>query len=129
FIGGVHDYTSLQASIRHKAKSIGAVIKEYMGGRGQVLFLTFSIATLILVVGVFMILVANTFVSVPEAATASILFLGVAIIFGFFVNQLRVNLAIASVFGVIAMLLSIWVGINFPIHLSAPTWSLILLGY
>ncbi|ERN54496.1 carbon starvation protein A [Alkalihalophilus marmarensis] len=129
FIGGVHDYTSLQASIRHKAKSIGAVIKEYMGGRGQILFLTFSIATLILVVGVFMILVANTFVSVPEAATASILFLGVAIIFGFFVNQLRVNLAIASVFGVIAMLLSIWVGINFPIHLSAPTWSLILLGY
>ncbi|GAE33555.1 carbon starvation CstA family protein [Halalkalibacter akibai] len=129
FIGGVHDYTSLQASIRHKAQSIGGIIKEYMGGRGQVLFLTFSIATLILVVGVFMILVANTFVSVPEAATASILFLGIAIVFGFLVNQLRMNLAVASVIGVIAMLVSIWIGINFPIHLSATTWSLILLGY
>ncbi|GAE25437.1 carbon starvation protein A [Halalkalibacter wakoensis JCM 9140] len=129
FVGGVHDYTSLQASIRHKAQSIGTVIKEYMGGRGQILFLSFSIATLILVVGVFMILVANTFVSVPEAATASILFLGIAIIFGFLVNQLRMNLVVASILGVAAMLLSIWVGIQFPIHLSAPTWSLILLGY
>ncbi|MCL7747102.1 carbon starvation protein A [Halalkalibacter alkaliphilus] len=129
FVGGVHDYTSLQASIRHKAQSIGSVIKEYMGGRGQILFLSFSIATLILIVGVFMILVANTFVAVPEAATASILFLGVAIIFGFLVNQLRMNLVVASILGVAAMLISIWVGIQFPIHLSAPTWSLILLGY
>ncbi len=74
FIGGVHDYTSLQASIRHKAQSIGTIIKEYIGNRGQLLFLTFSIATLILIVGVFVILVADTFVAVPEAATASILF-------------------------------------------------------
>lgn len=129
FIGGVHDYTSLQASIRHKAQSIGTIIKEYMGGRGQVLFLTFSIATLILIVGVFMILVANTFVSVPEAATASMLFIGIAIIFGFLVNQLRLNFVISSVLGVVAMLIAIWIGISFPLHLSATTWSLILLGY
>ncbi|MCM3714854.1 carbon starvation protein A [Alkalihalobacillus oceani] len=129
FIGGVHDYTSLQASIRHKAQSIGTIIKEYMGGRGQVLFLTFSIATLILIVGVFMILVANTFVSVPEAATASMLFIGIAIIFGFLVNQLRTNFIISSILGVVAMLIAIWVGISFPLHLSATTWSLILLGY
>ncbi|MET3508362.1 carbon starvation CstA family protein [Halalkalibacter oceani] len=129
FIGGVHDYTSLQASIRHKAQSIGTIIKEYMGGRGQVLFLTFSIATLILIVGVFMILVANTFVSVPEAATASMLFIGIAIIFGFLVNQLRMNFVVSSVLGVVAMLIAIWVGISFPLHLSATTWSLILLGY
>ncbi|MED0658137.1 carbon starvation protein A [Anoxybacillus ayderensis] len=129
FIGGVHDYTSLQASIRHKAQSIGTIIKQYMGSRGQVLFLTFCIATLMLVVGVFIILVANTFVAVPEAATASVLFLGIAIIFGFFVNQMRMNLFVASVLGVIAMLLSVWVGIQYPLSLSATTWSLILLGY
>ncbi|WP_096201075.1 carbon starvation CstA family protein [Bacillus sp. FJAT-45350] len=129
FIGGVHDYTSLQASIRHKAKSIGGIIKEYIGNRGQVLFLTFSIATLVLIVGVFIILVANTFVSVPEAATASVLFLGVAIIFGFIINQLRMNLVGASIIGVAVMLGCIWVGINFPISLPATAWSLILLGY
>ncbi|WP_017728171.1 carbon starvation CstA family protein [Halalkalibacterium ligniniphilum] len=129
FIGGVHDYTSLQASIRHKAQSIGTVIKEYMGGRGQVLFLSFSIATLILVVGVFIILVANTFVAVPEAATASMLFIAVAIVFGIIVNQLRMNLLTASILGIIAMIISIWIGLLFPIHLSALTWSIILVVY
>lgn len=129
FVGGVHDYTSLQASIRHRAQSIGTIIKEYIGNRGQVLFLTFSIATLILIVGVFVILVSNTFVAYPSAATASVVFLGIAIIFGFLVNQLKMNLVTASVLGVIAMLLAVWVGLSFPLSLSAPTWSLILIGY
>ncbi|RXI97791.1 carbon starvation protein A [Anaerobacillus alkaliphilus] len=129
FVGGVHDYTSLQASIRHRAQSIGTIIKEYIGKRGQVLFLTFSIATLILIVGVFIILVSNTFVAYPSAATASVVFLGIAIIFGFLVNQLKMNLVSASVLGIIAMLLAVWVGLAFPLSLSASVWSLILLAY
>ncbi|QOY35436.1 carbon starvation CstA family protein [Anaerobacillus isosaccharinicus] len=129
FVGGVHDYTSLQASIRHRAQSIGTIIKEYIGKRGQVLFLTFSIATLILIVGVFIILVANTFVAYPSAATASVVFLGIAIVFGIFVNQFKINLFAASVLGIIAMLLAVWVGLAFPLSLSASVWSLILLAY
>ncbi|MDQ0340428.1 carbon starvation protein [Caldalkalibacillus uzonensis] len=129
FVGGVHDYSSLQASIRHKAQSIGAVIKEYIGNRGQILFLLFSISALILIVGVFVILVADTFVAVPQAATASMLFLGLAILFGFVVNQLRVNLVVATIFGMIAMLASVWIGINYPLNLSATTWVWILLIY
>ncbi|MBA4538001.1 carbon starvation protein A [Bacillus aquiflavi] len=129
FIGGVHDYASLQASIRHKAQSIGTIIKEYIGKRGQTLFLAFSIATLALIVGVFVILVRDTFVAVPEAATASVLFIGVAIIFGFVVNQLRMNFVLASVLGVIAMLGSVWAGLNYPLQLSGTTWVIILLIY
>jgi carbon starvation protein len=129
FIGGVHDFASLQASIKHKAQSIGTIIKEHMGKRGQLLFLVFSIATLMLIVGVFIILVANTFVAVPEAATASMLFIGIAIVFGFLVHQLRMNLVVASILGVIAMLLSIWLGIEFPLKLNGTTWSIILLVY
>ncbi|MDQ0215461.1 carbon starvation protein [Oikeobacillus pervagus] len=129
FIGGVHDYTSLQASIRHKAQSIGTIIKEYIGNRGQTLFLSFSIATLVLIVGVFIILVRDTFVAVPEAATASVLFIGLAIVFGVLVNQLRMNFVLASILGVLAMFASIWIGIEFPFHLSGTTWVIILLVY
>lgn len=129
FFGGVHDYTSLQASIRHRAQSIGTIIKEYIGNRGQTLFLSFSIATIILIVGVFCVLVADTFAATPEAATASILFTILAIVFGFSVNQMRVNFVMASIFGVIIMFACIWVGILFPIQLSAPVWIVILLIY
>ncbi|SDB81943.1 carbon starvation CstA family protein [Shouchella lonarensis] len=129
FIGGVHDYASLQASVRHKARSIGGLIHQYMGARGQLLFLSFAIATLILIVGVFIILVANTFVSFPGAATASLLFITAAIIFGILINQLRLNLVIATMIGVTMMACSIWIGLRFPLELSATTWSFLLIAY
>ncbi|KAB7704223.1 carbon starvation protein A [Bacillus aerolatus] len=129
FIGGVHDFASLQASLRHRAQSIGTIIKEYMGKRGQTLFLAFSIATLILIVGVFIILVKDTFIAVPEAATASVLFIGAAIAFGLLVNVLRMNFVLASALGVVAMGLSIWAGVNFPLELGAGAWITILLVY
>lgn len=129
FIGGVHDYSALQASIRHRAQSIGTIIKEYIGKRGQTLFLSFSIATIMLIVGVFVILVRDTFVNVPEAATSSLLFIGVAILFGILVNQVRMNFAVATIFGVIAMLLSVWLGNLFPLQLSGTAWVIILLAY
>lgn len=129
FFGGVHDYGSLQASIRHRAQSIGTIIKEYIGNRGQTLFLSFSIATIILIVGVFVVLVADTFEATPQAATASILFTLLAIGFGFAVNQMRVNFVVASIIGVVVMFACIWVGIQFPIQLSATAWTFILIGY
>lgn len=129
FLGGVHDYASLQASIRHKAQSIGSIIKEYIGKKGQTLFLIFSIATIMLIVGVFMILVADTFEAVPEAATASMLFIAIAIIFGFIINQLRINLGIATIFGVIAMFASIYIGVKFPWQMSSEFWLIVLLVY
>ncbi len=129
FIGGVHDYTSLQASIRHNAQSIGTIIREYIGKRGQTLFLSFSIATLMLIVGVFIILVRDTFVNVPQAATSSLLFIGVAIIFGLLVNQIRMNFVTASILGVVLMLVSVWLGNLFPLSLSGTAWVVILLVY
>lgn len=129
FFGGVHDFTSLQASIRHRGQSIGTIIKEYIGNRGQTLFLSFSIATIILIVAVFAVLVANTFEATPEAATASVLFTVLAILFGFTVNQLRANFVVSTIIGVVVMFACIWVGIKFPLALSASTWIIILLIY
>ncbi|HVL38745.1 MAG TPA: carbon starvation CstA family protein, partial [Fimbriimonadaceae bacterium] len=40
-IGGVHDFGSLVASIRHKARSIAEVVREQISRRSYALFLTF----------------------------------------------------------------------------------------
>ena len=40
FIGGVHDYGSIIASVRHSGKSIGQIIERYIGFSGK-LFLLF----------------------------------------------------------------------------------------
>uniref|UniRef100_UPI0025E843AD carbon starvation CstA family protein n=1 Tax=Marivirga sp. TaxID=2018662 RepID=UPI0025E843AD len=53
FIGAVHDVGSMVASLRHKGKSIGVIIHQYIGMSGKRLFLIFSFSTLILIIAVF----------------------------------------------------------------------------
>ncbi len=129
FIGGVHDYASIVASVRHQSKSIGYVIQQYIGISGKKLFLIFAWATLILVIAVFTIIVADTFTHIPSAGTSSILFMILAVFFGIAIYRLKVPLWIATLVGVILLFLSIPAGNLFPIQLSAFSWQLLLFGY
>ncbi len=129
FFGGVHDMGALFASVRHDGKSLGEVIGEHIGTSGKRLFSVFSWLTLLLVVAAFTNIVAGTFVSVPEAATASILFIAIAVGFGVFVYRKGVSLTIGSVIGVILLVVCIWLGNMFPLSLSKEAWMFILLGY
>ena len=102
FFGATHDFGALFASLRNKGQSIGEIIETSIGKRAKRLFLTFAYLTLILVVAAFASIVANTFkatytadgavdvaASSANASTAmiSILFIVVAIAFGFFVYR------------------------------------------
>lgn len=129
FFGGVHDMGSLFASVRHGGKSVGEVIGETMGPMGKKLFALFAWLTLILVVAAFTNIVASAFVSTPEAATSSLLFIILAIGFGFTVYRKGVSLLVGTVVGVILLAVCVWLGVLFPISLSVNTWMLILLGY
>lgn len=129
FFGGVHDFGSLFASIRHDGKSVGQVIESTMGKRGKVLFSIFAWLTLLLVVAAFVNVVANTFVSVPQAATSSLLFIALAIGFGVATNKHGIPLSIATIFGVILMVGCIWAGTLFPLALSKTAWIVFILVY
>jgi carbon starvation protein len=129
FFGGVHDMGALFASVRNDGKSIGEVIQITMGNKGKKLFAIFAWLTLLLVVAAFTNIVANTFVSVPAAATSSLLFIALAVVFGFFVYRKGVSLFIGSIVGVAALFACIILGTMFPISLSKETWMIIMLVY
>ncbi len=129
FIGGVHDFSSIIASVRHKSKSIGFVIETYIGIGGKRLFLLFAWATLVLVIAVFTIIVADTFANIPTVATSSMLFMISAIIFGLMVYRLKLKLTFATLIGLALIALSIYFGIIYPIKLDKFLWQFILLGY
>lgn len=129
FIGGVHDFTTIIASIRHQSKSIGFIIEQYIGISGKKLFLLFAWATLILVIAVFTIIVADTFTSIPGSGTSSILFMFLAVLFGLSIYKFKVPLWIASIVGVVLLFGCIPLGQLFPLHFSKITWEIILLGY
>ena len=140
FFGAVHDYGALFASIRHKGQSIGEVINANIGTRAKKLFIIFSYLTLILVVAAFASIVAGTFNGFnadgtlnnanSTVAVISILFIVMAILFGYFVYRKGAPLGVASVIGVIGIIICLVIGINFPvIHLSMNTWMWIIGAY
>ena len=142
FFGAVHDFGALFASIRHKGQSIGEVIEDSMGTSAKRLFIIFSYLTLILVVAAFASIVANTFkatydesgvldkvASSANASTAmiSILFILVAIVFGFLVYRRNAGLGLSTVIGVAAIVLCMAIGLNFhPLYLNGTTWMIIV---
>jgi carbon starvation protein len=135
FIGAVHDFASTVASLRHSGKSIGEIIRGYIGESGKKYFLVFGFATMLLVVAVFTNIVAATFVQVPEAATASVFFIFLAVVFGVALRRLTRSLLPLTIGGVALLFGGIWIGHEFPLILSSDTqtavnmWRIILLGY
>ena len=141
FFGGVHDFGALFASVRHGGKSIGEIISANMSKRAKRLFIIFSYLTLILVVAAFASIVAGTFAATfvdgavdlaaseanARVAMVSLLFIVIAIVFGFAVYRRNVPMSTASVIGVLAIVAIIAVGMNFhPIYLSSKTWMWIV---
>ena len=136
FFGAVHDYGALFASIRHKGQSIGEVINANIGSRAKKLFIIFSYLTLILVVAAFASIVAGTFASDgtnntnSTVAVISILFIVMAIVFGYFVYRKGAPIGIASIFGVIGIVICLFIGIKFPvIHVGMNAWMWIIGAY
>ena len=142
FFGGVHDFGALFASVRNRGMSIGEIISANMSKRAKRLFIIFSYLTLILVVAAFASIVASTFgavydesgaVDMAKSATPasvamiSMLFIVIAIVFGFCVYRRNVPMGIASVVGVLAIAGIMAIGMNFhPIYLSTKTWMWIV---
>jgi len=129
FVGAMHDFASLVASIRHGGKSIGEVIGVNVGFGGRTLFLVFAWLTLCLVVAAFTNIVAGTFAAVPEAASSSMMFMVLAIGFGFAVYRANYGLAVSSVVGVALLFLAVYLGYLFPFKVGVEEWKWILLGY
>lgn len=129
FFGAVHDFSALIASVRHKGKSIGMIIESTMGDTGKKLFNLFAWLTLLLVVAAFTNVVANTFVAVPQAGTASMLFIVIAVLYGFLVYRQNLPVIVGTVIGVALLIVAIWLGVLFPLVLSKGAWVVIMLIY
>lgn len=130
FFGAVQDFGALFVSIRHKGKSLGEVIEENIGHRTRILFTVFAWLVLLLVIAAFGDIVANSFIGASyggsasngSVATASLLFIPLAICFGFLVYRKNVPMGIASVAGVILLAACVGIGLAAPLDISKNVW-------
>src|SRR5574337_928413 len=97
FIGAVHDFSSLVASVKHRARSIAEIIRLHLGQRGWLAMMLFIWLALIYVIVAFTDITASTFVGKTEefegetfafnpggaVAAASAMYLLLAILMGF----------------------------------------------
>ena len=139
FFGAVHDFGALFASLRHKGETIARVIAENIDDTAKKLFCIFAYLTLVLVVAAFASIVANTFATglanaTPESnlanqrtAMISMLFILVAIIYGFVTRGREIPLAANVISAIVIIIALVAIGYNFPlISLDYTTWMILL---
>ena len=144
FVGGVHDYGSLFASLRHDGKSIGEVVGSTGGPRIKRLFIVFALLVLILVVASFVNVVAGTFFTTQEEGTfgfvkdptgnqttalISCSFLILAIIYGVLTNKVGLHIGPATVAGIIGIIVVIVIGMKVGFSMGRLGWILVIAGY
>ena len=139
FFGAVHDFSTLVVSVKHRARSIVEVVKDYLGPRGHLFFLIFVWLSLIYVITAFTDLTSSSFVE-PElggaVASSSMLYLGIGLVMGISLYRFKLPLKMATAIFLPLVVLAIWAGPKVPIRIPASvvfspqqTWNLILLTY
>ncbi len=149
-IGGVHDFGSLMASIRHKARSIAEIVSEHMSRTTYLLFLGFVWITLVYIIVAFTDIVASSFVGSQKLenglvitgggiATSSLLYLALPIVMGLLLKFTKLSLNMATIIFLPLVGIAIWVGQYIPFDLASTLgisdtgarqlWDVILLVY
>ncbi|MBL9079088.1 MAG: carbon starvation protein A [Planctomycetes bacterium] len=131
FIGAMHDFGALVASVRHGACSVAQVLRTHLNPRSYTAFTIYIWLALIYVIIAFTDVTARAFVEALDAAvpgtaanvqvagagvaTSSLLYLGLALVMGVVVKLWRPPLWLVTAVFVPAVAGAIWLGPLLPI--------------
>jgi carbon starvation protein len=158
FIGAAHDLATLYASIREKGKSIAEIANNSLGRTGFFLFIAFTIIMLLTVTSAFLGLTATSLTSkvpleyfnldpsqtlfktaiidgVTNVQIGGIASMSVIIItfcspfLGYLLYKRQINPYLASVIAITICIVSIIIGLKYPVSLNPTHWMIIISIY
>lgn len=156
FIGAVHDFSALLASLRERGRSIAEIAERTLGRTGFLLFISFTIIMLLMLTSVFLTLTTTALASkyplaylgagqikiqtVVEngvtyaviggiASTSVIIITLCSPILGFLLYKKQVNTIAVSILAVMICAVSIQIGLSHPIKIDSFVWMIILSVY
>lgn len=132
FIGAVHDYLSLMASVRHGGVSIMSVSENVMGRKAKYVFLLYVYFALILVLAAFFSVNAILFAKQPSAATKAMIYMPIAVLLGFLLYRTRMGPSASTVTAIVLLIAGIAFAIKYPFLIPGDayhTWLLLLAAY
>ncbi len=156
FIGVVHDFSALLASVREKGRSMAEVAEHTFGRAGFLSFVGFTILMLVMLTSVFLTLTATALSSMYPAsffgevastvrtvqvngvehaviggiASSSVIFITLcAPLLGWLLYKRSLNAYAAGVLATAICAVSVWVGLTWPLQVAPTTWMVILSIY
>lgn len=156
FIGAVHDFSALLASMREKGRSIAEIAEKTFGRTGFLLFIGFTVIMLLMVTSVFLTLTTTALSSkyplehfgvsatqirtVVEngvtyavvggiASTSVIIITCLAPLIGFLLYKKKLNSLVVSALAIMICAVSIEIGLIYPIKIDTTIWMIILSIY
>jgi len=135
FLGAVHDFSALMASLRAEGKSIADIAETHLGHRVRLIFGAFLWVALVLVVAVFLQLAAQTFVMKPQMVIPTFGLIPAALLAGVMMYRWEMRPWIATVIGLAILTMLMVVGYYRPVALpwepgqNHVIWMLVLGAY
>ena len=151
FVGAVHDFSALLTSMREKGKSMAEVAEQTLGKAGFLLFISFTIVMILMVTSVFLKLTAAALTSLVPltalnmhesqtllktvvddgvvkariggiASTSVIVITGFAPVLGYLLYKRRKNAYLMAAVAIAVCILSVGIGLRYPISLDPDIW-------
>ena len=134
---GVHDFGSIWASIRNKARSMGSLTGDVVSQRARTLFMIVIFLLLLMVNAVFAVVISSALTATPSSVIPSWSAIAVALVIGVLIYRVRVPILWPTIVGIIVLYSLIYVGDLMPVALpdqffglgSGAQWIVILFLY
>ena len=137
FMGAVHDFGALVVSVREKGRSIADVAGGLIGPRVRLMFLSFVLVLVWLVLAVFAMVIAGLFVAQPSTVLPINIEILIALVVGYLIYKRKTPAFMPSAVALLLLYLFVWIGSFVPLELSfvggadaqRKTWIVLLFVY
>ena len=118
FMGAVHDFGALVASVKERGRSIADLAGGVLSGRARLMFLCFVLVLVWLVLAVFAMAIAGLFVAQPSAVLPVNIEIVIAVAMGWLLYAKKSKPLVPSLVALVSLYVFVWVGALFPLDVT-----------
>ena len=124
FFATVHDMGAIWASVRNRARSMGALSDDVIGPRARTLFMIVIFLLLLMVNAVFAVAIADAFAATPGSVVPAWSAIAVALVIGVLLYKVGAGILWPTVVGSLVLYGVIFLGESMPVRLPAEVLGL-----
>ena len=125
FFAGVHDFGAVWASVRNRARSVGALTGDVVSQRARTLFMIVIFLLLLMVNAVFAVVISSAFQTTPSSVIPAWSAIAVALVIGVLIYRVHIPILWPTVIGTVILYAMIYLGEVIPIELPQQALGLL----